>query len=147
MNFPTGLEDIDMKILYDLEDLNKVVSLYNDSRIIRLMLDKRRNFLQLKQGYDIHTNYINSMKELAILQDELGKAEGRVLPRVSKWDSLVHNFRAGDRIIVGDKNYVINTATDYKISYYEVNLLGNIIDNTKLHYGTLRGFAPGEGTT
>jgi len=73
LNFPIGLEDIDLIILFEIEDLNEVISLYNESRIIRLMLDKPNNFRLFKKRYNLYSSYVHSVKDLAILKEEIKK--------------------------------------------------------------------------
>jgi len=140
LNFPTGLEDVDMKILFEFDNLNEIVSLYNDSRIIRLMLDKPRSFLRVKQRYHLNSGYINSMKELSILQNEITKT--KVATR-KHYLMDVYNFKVGDRIIVRNidnrssfDNYIVIEATGPKkgggvnqIKFKNIDLFGNVLSD------------------
>ena len=154
-NFPTGNEDIDLKILFDVDDLNKIVFLYNESRIIRLMLDKPKVFLKIKERYHLYSGYINSFRELSILEKELKKTN---VNNYMNWDA--YDFQPGNRIILPEfspihsgTNFVI---TDRKLAtnrsgreidtivFHEVDLFGNrvnINDRTgMLHVLKTRGY-------
>jgi len=150
--FLTGNDDVDMMIILGIDDLNEVISNYNNLKIIRPLLDREENFDKLRKKYHLQPRYIKSMKELSILRTEINKTKVKmrklIIPRKIKGQIRnkeldIYDFRVGDRIIANpfpdgsnmslEDNYVITDVegVNYKLFIKNVDLFGNLINPKK----------------
>jgi len=142
LTFPTGHQDVDLLILFNIDDLNRIVFFYNESGIIKRMLDNPRVFQQVKERYHLYSGYINSMAELAKLKVELEKIGPR---KRMHYKIEVDDFKQGDRVVFGfdgnESNCVVDIAKTEKrdkiIEFHKVDLFGNDV-NTAVIIAKLR---------
>jgi len=74
--FLTGIEEVDVMIMLNIDSLDEVMALSNVSKLAKNILDKPKifPFPLIKEKYHLYSGCINSMEDLVILKKELDKA-------------------------------------------------------------------------
>ena len=86
-------DKIDFENILNLEDLNQIIFLYNGSEIVQRALDKPENFEHIQKRFNLYSGYINSISDLALLENELKKTKVKTMDCAGM---KIVNFELGD---------------------------------------------------
>ncbi|CAK7994706.1 Hypothetical protein POVR1_LOCUS230 [uncultured virus] len=125
--FFTGVDEIDSNILLQMDSLDELVRLSHEYPRIIKFLNNPELFEKLRDRHDLF--YIRTVNELFKFATDLKTLQSRTK---THYGHTVNDYRVGDRVIFGRRNYKVIAAKPKEIQLKEVNYLGNHLSDAIL---------------